>query len=273
MSINPPKKKHKRKPRGRGYWQIKENCLKVARLCKSRSEFAKRYRGASASARVNGWYDEACEHMVLLRKPRGYWTKGRCLKIARGYKHRQDFREGDYPAYLASKRHGWVDDICQHMNRLHKPNGYWTKERCHEIALRYKTRTEFQQREKSVYNTAHQNGWVDDICTHMHSVGNMVNRCVYVIKSGETKEIYIGITFDFYGRSHKRPLVADLRDRGEYIQITEYIDAEDAVKIEKILIAKFKNDPEWDCLNISDGGGLGYCRGENARREQSKLCS
>lgn len=43
----------------------------------------------------------------------------------------------------------------------------WTYEKCSEEALKYKTRSEFQIKSKSAYNSALKNNWLNDICKHM----------------------------------------------------------------------------------------------------------
>jgi len=50
------------------------------------------------------------------RKPRGYWTKERCLDEAIKYKYRVDFRQRSHKAYDAAKKKGWLDSICKHMS-------------------------------------------------------------------------------------------------------------------------------------------------------------
>lgn len=43
---------------------------------------------------------------------------------------------------------------------------YWTKEKCQEVALLCKTKTEFSKF-SSVYNSSRNNGWLNEICSHM----------------------------------------------------------------------------------------------------------
>jgi len=50
---------------------------------------------------------------------------------------------------------------------MRKENGYWTKEKCKEEALLYKTRKEFFNNNQSAYTIASNNKWLDDICEHM----------------------------------------------------------------------------------------------------------
>lgn len=50
---------------------------------------------------------------------------------------------------------------------MKKPNGHWTKDKCHEISLKYTKRIDFKNSHTSVYATACRNKWLDDICSHM----------------------------------------------------------------------------------------------------------
>jgi len=43
----------------------------------------------------------------------------------------------------------------------------WTKEKCKEIALKYKHRSDFQNGNLPAYSSAYKNKWLDDICQHM----------------------------------------------------------------------------------------------------------
>lgn len=46
---------------------------------------------------------------------------------------------------------------------MRRPPNYWTKDRCHEEALKYKTRKEFAKKKRRVYDYAKKMGWLDDI--------------------------------------------------------------------------------------------------------------
>jgi superfamily II DNA or RNA helicase len=43
----------------------------------------------------------------------------------------------------------------------------WTKEECREIALQYKTRTEWGRNHSKTYQSSRVNGWLDELTTHM----------------------------------------------------------------------------------------------------------
>ncbi len=102
------------------------------------------------------------------RKPRGYWNdKERCREDAKGYDTKNAWRKVSSGAYTVALKNGWLDEVCAHMSRGCKPAGYWTKERCHEEALKYQFKVDFSKGCTSAYSIAHRNGWLDEICGHM----------------------------------------------------------------------------------------------------------
>lgn len=48
-----------------------------------------------------------------------------------------------------------------------KPRNYWTKEKCHEVALECISRKEFSKKFNSAYAISSKNNWLSDICSHM----------------------------------------------------------------------------------------------------------
>lgn len=48
-------------------------------------------------------------------KPSGYWTKEQCAEVAKKYRHRKDFSNGEPSAYVIALRNHWMNDICTHM--------------------------------------------------------------------------------------------------------------------------------------------------------------
>jgi predicted GIY-YIG superfamily endonuclease len=123
-------------------------------------------RGSSAAHSVacrEGWLEEVCQHMDKI-KP---WTLGRCIEAAKPYSSRQGFKNAHPGAYNAVLINSWDKKVFRHMKRQLKPCGFWTKERCHKEALKYKTRQKFFKGSISAYSTAHQSGWIDEICQHM----------------------------------------------------------------------------------------------------------
>jgi isopentenyldiphosphate isomerase len=161
----------KRKPNG--YW-TKEICKNEALKYTNIKEFRINSHSCYIIASVQKWLDEICSHMIKFKKPNGYWTKDRCLEIALKYDTKKDFKYHDNSAYLGSKKIGCLDEICSHMIILKKPNGYWTKEKCKDIAEKYITKTDFMKNDRKAYDTSYNKGWLNEICSHMKNKKNNI---------------------------------------------------------------------------------------------------
>ena len=102
----------------------------------------------------------------MRQKKKGYWTKEHCIGEARKYKNRTSFCKGSCGAYTASLKHGWLDEICSHME-VRWQKKWDTKEKCAKEAIKYESKTEFQKHSPGVWKAANKNGWLDEICSHM----------------------------------------------------------------------------------------------------------
>lgn len=73
---------------------------------------------------------------------------------------------------------------------MKKPNGYWIKEKCHEEALKYHRRIDFNRYSKSAYSKAFKSGWLDDICSHMNTKKSrkITKELCYEVSSGYTNK-------------------------------------------------------------------------------------
>lgn len=142
------------------------------------------------------------------------------------------------------------------------PKNYWTKERCHEEALKYNTRSEFNKGSVSAYSKAWDCGWLDDICDHMIILGNKYNRCIYSYEF-EDKHVYVGLTYNFKKRSNQHnkrgPVRRHILKTGNlptFRILTGYISKETAIiKEEEFLIFYINNG--WTALNSVKTGALG----------------
>lgn len=109
--------------------------------------------------------------MAKNQKPRGWWTKERCAEEALNFETLKDFQKNSGSAYQAAHRNKWLEEICSHMERavgrVRKPKNFWTKARCSEEALKFKTLKDFREGSNGAYNAAYRNKWLDEICSHM----------------------------------------------------------------------------------------------------------
>lgn len=103
------------------------------------------------------------------------WTKEICHEESKKYNSRSEFSNHSQSAYNKSLKNDWLDEICSHMVLKHKSNGYWTKDRCHEVALKYNHRGEFRKNDASVYRIVHSKKWIDELCSHMNYVNEYWN--------------------------------------------------------------------------------------------------
>jgi hypothetical protein len=84
------------------------------------------------------------------------------------YNSLTEFKKDNKIEYDYLVRHKLLVKFCHDMGwEQQKPNGYWTKERCMEEALKYKTRTEWHKNHRKSYDAAHRKRWVDECATHI----------------------------------------------------------------------------------------------------------
>jgi hypothetical protein len=143
----------------------------------------------------------------------------------------------------------------------------YSKDVCREAALQCKYRSEFAKRFKGEYFAALRNEWLDEICDHMIVVGNHYKRCIYAYEfpNIEGKDyVYVGLT----DHIPQRDLVHGRKgavytfckkhnlERPKPIQLTDYIDKEEAKEQEGIQLAKYVSKG-WIPLNQVKTGSLG----------------
>ena len=164
----------------------RETCYEEALKYKSRGEFSDHCDKAYDRARKNGWLDDYTwfEKSKTAQK----WTRETCYEEAKKYNTKIDFRRNAEAAYNAACKKGWIDDY-PWLIEGKKPNGYWTRERCFDEAIKYKTRSEFSRNSGKAYNTARINGWLDDYTWFIKSKGIWVREtCYNEAKKYKTKE-------------------------------------------------------------------------------------
>lgn len=247
------------------YWSI-EKCREEALKYDTRRQFEKNSHRAYQAAYKYGWMDEVCSHMKHLKKPNGYWTKEKCHEEALKYTSRTDFSQKSPTPYGIALRNGWRDEICSHMVLKQNPGGYWTKEKCHEEALKYDIRGIFHQNSTSAYDAARRNGWLDEICSHMEIVGSILKRIVYAYEFSDNC-VYIGLTYKMSKRNSQHTekdsnssVYKHIKETGlipKLSKLTEkFVDASEAQDLEEYYIKIYKENG-WTVLNKSKPRGLG----------------
>jgi hypothetical protein len=153
----------KKKPHN--YWTL-ERCKEDALKYKSKKEWQKNSGGVYKKAREKKWLHECCKHMIGNRNGNGHWSLENCKSEALKYNSRMEWKLKSSPSYSAAVRAKLVNECCTHMSKIRNEKGFWTLEECKKDALKYKTRTEWQE-SHSAYLAAYRNEWLDECCAHM----------------------------------------------------------------------------------------------------------
>lgn len=145
---------------------------------------------------------------------------------------------------------------------MRKTNNFWTKENCKIEALKYASRSEFKKYCVGAYTAAYKRyKCLDEICGHMISIGNKYKRCIYVYEFSDNCA-YIGLTSNLYNRNQRHikngTVYNHIQKNSNYklIQLTDYIDVNDAIKLEFDYVLKYTKN-SWKILNKIKTGGLG----------------
>lgn len=127
---------------------------------------------------------------------RGYWTYERVLRESKKYKTKAEFKAGCSTAYRLACNNKWIDDFSW-LSAKRKPNNYWTLEKAAEIALKYKTKSEFSSNAGSIYAISCKNGWIDKFTWLQDNRFDLNKDRIDSIYSYEFKDynsVYIGRT-------------------------------------------------------------------------------
>tara|TARA_R110000796_G_scaffold58413_4_gene134891 strand:+ start:37721 stop:38308 length:588 start_codon:yes stop_codon:yes gene_type:complete len=122
-------------------------------------------------AKYNGWIDDIRKKFGWCRrqtKPKGYWTKEKCIKEAKKYQTKADWERSSSSSHSAARKNKWFDECCLHMKRG-KQAGYWTKELCMIEAKKWDTISNWAKNSSS-YKIAGRKGWRDECISHMKAI-------------------------------------------------------------------------------------------------------
>ena len=91
-------------------------------------------------------------------KPKGFWTKDRCINESKLFATKKDFRENSPSAYAYCCRNGWLDELDLISDKV--PNNYWTEETFKDIFYKYEKISEFRKNNRYLYKKAIKNEWL-----------------------------------------------------------------------------------------------------------------
>lgn len=101
--------------------------------------------------------------MKNLKHPKGYWkNKENIINEAKKYATKEEFKEGNLTAFLASYKYGYIDDMYWLVKQKQHKKGHWNYKNIEKEALKYKTKTDFFKGNQTAYRAALKLGIIDD---------------------------------------------------------------------------------------------------------------
>jgi hypothetical protein len=136
-----------------------------------------------------------------MRKSRNYWNKKNSFEIALKFNNKRDFKKAHIAAYELLRKNGWLDVACLHMKDISHLIK-WTFEKCKEEALKYNKKIEFKNKNSWGYAIAKQNGWLDEITSHMIKYKH-VTPIQWTKEKCQSEALKYNKRIDFYRNSSK----------------------------------------------------------------------
>ena len=152
--------------------EVRKAALKYTR----RVDFQKKSNGEYKAADRLGIMEEVTAHMgkSLIEKQ---YTKDEIRESAKKYKNQKEWLKNEPQVFRcwqgynkpnqSKKNVEFWKEIRDQLGYIYKPNGYWTKERCKEVADKYTDRKIFNEEQKVVHKVIVRGGWVDELLSHM----------------------------------------------------------------------------------------------------------
>lgn len=205
----------------------------------------------------------------MKRNKRNYWTLEKCKEIAKNFDTIILWKKNHNASYGAAHKRGYILQCVEHMIRIKKPHRFWNYDKCKEDALKYSTKIQWRNSSYG-FIVARKNGWINDCCKHMTSIGSMTKRGIYAFEFPD-KSVYVGLTFNFNKRLNQH-IYYDLKNESivqkyiinnglnpRFVELTNYLDKDIASQKEGEFLEKYRKD-SWKILNKAKTGGLGNCK-------------
>lgn len=196
----------------KGYW-TKENCIKHALKYNSIKEWRKNVKSSIKFIKKNGWMDECTAHMLDTKEKIIKENKKQCLETALRYQTISEWIKNNSRTYALAYAHKWMDECTEHMNKISStPHNYWTKERCIENALKYKTITEWRKNEKKCHAAAVTKEWYNECLAHMIKKGGKYwtkERCFEDVSKYETIELWKINNYEAYYMAYTKKWIIE----------------------------------------------------------------
>lgn len=240
-------------------WASKEACHREALKFNSRSAFAKGCDGAYTYAMRHGFLDEICSHMTPLWEKK--WnSKAKCQSEALKYKRRIDFQRGCDGAYTYAMRHGFLDEICQHMETYFDVDSA-EKDKKRAAFVKNKLQISNEEWNKIEYLLCNPEGYA------IQSSRARNKRLIYACEF-EDHHVYVGLARNLksriaqhLGSSKEKSAIYLHMQKNPYLlpnfKVVRPFEDEEVAKIDEGLVEKEYETNGWIILNRAKTGSLG----------------
>lgn len=197
----------------------------------------------------------------MTMKPNGYWTFERCKEEALKYSTRIEFSDNSRLVYSASRRKGWLDKICSHMNPILES---WSEEKILKDIKEYKSIAEIKKNNSKLHSAIYRFKLSNKVHEILGRTGNRFHKCIYSYEFPDNS-VYVGLTYNIEKRQKSRDnkpndsVTKHIRETNLSPirkQLTDYIDVNEAIKLEEFYVSKYKNEG-WIILNQVATGAIG----------------
>jgi hypothetical protein len=100
--------------------------------------------------------------MATKLHPYGYWSYERVKAEALKHTTMKSFREQSHVPYVTADRNGWLNDYTWLIKKKTHNTQKYTYEECYEAAKSCRTKTEFAEKHRLMWNTARYHRWLND---------------------------------------------------------------------------------------------------------------
>jgi hypothetical protein len=249
-----------------------QELIDLGKKYENKKDFIGAHKKEYNLAASRGILDKVVGHMKNTYR-KSNLTDEDIVNIAKQYKYRSDFIEGNANAYLEAQKRGILDQVTSHMEvHPNKSNiRKYSREELELIAKKYQNKRDFNANDRNAYAAASSYGILDDITQHMETLGSKSNRMVYAYEFPDYNMAYVGLTYNEEQRKRAHTEFENERKKQSsvlkfmleknvqpiYKNISNgYIDYKDAQKLEHDTLEIYK-DNGWETLNRAKTGGLG----------------
>ena len=240
-------------------------CKRIAKTCKSITEFAKKDIPAYNKALANGWIDE-----WFTRKVHKPFTKEECLQLAKQCSSRAEFKRKSHACWRTALQNGWLDEYTwfKTTTELRRERRIFTDADVFNASKKYTKLSDFSKAEPARCAMAYKRGLIDKMPWLSRNAEVMQRKCldcVYVYEFSLHKVAYIGRSVEPHRRdiNHRKP--TDIVARyamAHHLQIPEMKIIKDSITYKKgaMLEAKMMQTyikQGWHLLNKAPAGSIG----------------